>query len=109
MRKGTLVLILGTLLVVIAGLYFYSDLENTPSSDAPARTKLFADGRYEVRSFAGSSPLCGYDEVVDVRTNKIIYSSKMCEANIDEIQVEKDKVTIIKSSMAGREEIIVPR
>lgn len=44
-----------------------------------------------------------------VGTNKMIYSSQMCEANIIEIQVKEDRVVITKSSKMGKEEIVVPR
>ncbi len=108
MKKSVLVSILVVLSVSTVGLYFYLQ-ENIPSSKTPSYTKLFADGLYEVRSFASSNPLCGYDEVVEVATNKMIYNSQMCEANIVEIQVKQDEVVITKSSMMGKEEIAVPR
>ena len=108
MKKSVLVSILVVLSVSTCGLYFYLQ-ENIPSSKTPSYTKLFADGLYEVRSFPDSNPLCGYDEVVEVNTNKMIYQSRMCEANIVEIQVKEDKVVIFKSSMMGKEEIVVAR
>ena len=107
MKRRKILISIFTLLSIVVVSIIYVRVSTTPSQDNPSYTKTYVDGRYVVRSFSGNNPLCGYDEVVNVSTNKKIYGSKMCEANIIDVRPEGEGIVIVRSSMAGKEEIRV--
>ncbi len=99
--------ILIALIFLLIAFAVYPFIIQKKLSSSPSYVNVYGNGLYEVRSFADSNPLCGYDEVVEVSTNKLIYSARMCESNIIDVQQKNGDVIIIKSSMAGREEIVI--
>lgn len=115
-----------TTLVVILSVYLYSSqysselftepVSTVPSDKKPSYVKKYLNDEIEVRSFPSefNPALCGYDEVVDVTTNKKLYGAGMCEKNIidivpkgNQLEIITDWGTTIRSEDTPRSNVIV--
>lgn len=99
MKKKLAFIILIFLLVITGCLYF--------TKHKLLYVHSFADGLYEVKTYAKGGVFCSHNEVIDIASDRVVYSADLCEANIIDVKPNGDDITIVVQSMGGEKEITV--